>query len=799
MRKIIILLGVLLLLIIAAGGIARYYYLPRAWPQTDGTLTLAGLQAPVEVFRDKWGIPNIYAQNEHDLFFAQGYVHAGDRLWQMDFNRRIGSGRLSELVGEATLDTDIFLRHLGMHRASAKDWELLSPEVRAILTAYVDGVNTYIESHQGRLPLEYTILGVKPEPWKPLDSIVWAKVMAWDLGGNWEAELLRARLINQVGRQAVADLVPPYPQDAPVIVPPGVGNYAFLQDATLTAYRPIRQVLGISTGAWASNNWVVSGDKSTTGAPLLANDPHLGLNIPSVWYANGLHAPDFDVVGVTFPGIPGIVIGHNRNIGWGVTNLGPDIQDLYIEKINPDNPNQYEFQGQWEEMQVIQEVIRVKGRPDPEVVTVRITRHGPIMNPAVESLKGALQPLAMRWTALDGTTMFEALRRLNEAENWDQFRAALSHWAIAGQNFVYADTAGNIGYQATGLVPIRKSGDGSVPVPGWTGDYEWTGFIPFDEMPRSFNPPSGYIVTANNKVVADSYPYFLSNEWAAPYRAQRIEQLLTAKDKLSPEDFRDIQADTYVLPAERLMPFFQQVSAAGDVQAKAISALQDWDMQEQADSAGAAVFEAWFHHAVLNTFSDELGEWMEDYSRAGMEALLQLLDNPDAAWWDDVTTPDKTETREEILSRALADAVQELQEKEGGNWSWGGLHTMTFVHQPLGQSGIAPLEWVFNKGPVRARGSQFTVNRGGFSFNEPYTMQAGSSYREILNLAEPSASSGHRWDASLFQHTTGQSGQPFHSHYADMIAPWQAVEHQPMWFSREMIRANRVATLILVP
>lgn len=789
-RGLAILIGVLLILVVGA-GIARYYYLPRAWPQTDGVLAVAGLQAPVEVIRDEWGVPHIYAENEHDLFFAQGYVHAGDRLWQMDFNRRIGGGRLSELVGEATLDTDIFLRHLGMHRAAAKDWELLGPETRAMLTAYADGVNAYIELHQGRLPLEYTILGVEAESWRPLDTVVWAKVMAWDLGGNWETELLRARLINQVGRGRVGELLPPYPQDAPVIVPPAVGNYAFLGDASLSTYRPIRQVLGITAGAWASNNWVVSRGMSTTGAPLLANDPHLGLNIPSVWYANGLHAPDFDVVGVTFPGIPGVVIGHNRHVGWGVTNLGPDIQDLYIEKLNPENPNQYEFQGQWEDMQVIQEVIEVEDRDEPEVVTVRITRHGPIMNPAVESLKEALQPLALRWTALDGTTMFEALRLLNRAENWDQFRQALSHWAIAGQNFVYADVEGNIGYQATGLVPIRQNGDGSVPVPGWTGDYEWTDFIPFDEMPRMFNPERGYIVTANNKVVADSYPYFLSNEWSAPYRAQRIEQRLTAKDKLSPDDFQGIQADVYSLPAERLVPYLLQVSPAGDVQAQAMQALQEWDMRENADSRGAAVFEAWFRHAILNTFSDELGSRMEDYGRFGTEALLQMVDEADAVWWDDVTTPDKAETRKDILSQALANAVEELQERQGSNWSWGGLHSMTFVHQPLGQSDIAPLEWVFNKGPIRARGSNFTVNAAGFSFNKPYAMRAGVSYRQILNLAD--------WDASRFQHTTGQSGQPFHPHYADMIKPWQAVEPQPMWFSRDAVEKNAVATLRLVP
>lgn len=788
---IVVLIVVLVLLVIVGVGAGRYY-VSRSWPQTDGALTVAGLQAPVEVIRDEWGVPHIYAENEHDLFLAQGYVHAGDRLWQMDFNRRVGSGRLSEVIGKPTLDTDVFLRHLGMHRAAAKDWELLSSETRAMVTAYTDGINAYIESHPGRLPLEYPILGVDAEPWKPLDTIVWAKVMAWDLAGNWETELLRARLINQVGQDRVGDLLPPYRQGAPIIVPPGAGNYAFLGPASLSAYQPIQRILGISAGTWASNNWVVSAEKSTTGAPLLANDPHLGLNIPSVWYANGLHVPDFDVVGVTFPGIPGVVIGHNRHIGWGVTNLGPDIQDLYIERLNPDNPKQYEFQGQWEDVQVVREEIEVKGRPEPEVITVRITRHGPIMNPAVDSLKGALQPLALRWTALDGTTMFEAIRSLSQAENWDQFRQALSHWAVAGQNFVYADTAGNVGYQATGLVPIRENGDGSVPVPGWTGEYEWAGFIPFDEMPRMLNPERGYIVTANNKVVADSYPYFISNEWAPAYRAQRIEQLLTAKDTLSPEDFRDIQADVYSLPAERLMPYLTEViSPAGDDQVQAMQTLRSWDMREQTDSAGAAVFEVLLRHAVLNTFGDELGGWMEDYGGAGREALLQLVDDPDAAWWDDTTTPDRVETREDVMRQALADTVEALQERQGNDWSWGGLHTMTFVHQPLGQSGIAPVEWIFNQGPTRARGSYATVNAASFSFNDPFAMRAGVSYRQILDLAD--------WDASRFQHTTGQSGQPFHPHYADMIQPWQAVEHQPMWFSREAVETNGVTTLRLTP
>jgi penicillin amidase len=790
LRVLTVAILVLVVVLIIAAGAGRYY-ISRAWPQTAGRLEVAGLQAPVDVIRDEWGIPHIYAENDHDAYFVQGYVHAGDRLWQMDFNRRIGEGRLSELVGEPTLDTDIFLRHVGMHRAARKDWELLSPATRGVLTAYADGVNAYIESHRGRLPLEYTILGVAAEPWEPLDSVVWTKVMAWDLGGNWDSELLRARLVNLVGQERVNELVPPYQADAPVIVPSELGNYAFLGDASLRAYRPTQDLLGITTGRWASNNWVVSAAKSTAGAPLLANDPHLGLDMPSIWYANGLHAPGLDVVGVTFPGIPGIVIGHNERIGWGVTNLGPDIQDLYIERLNPENPNQYEFRGEWQDMEVVREEIRVKGHDEPVIANVRITRHGPIINPAVESLKGALQPLALRWTALDGTRMLDVLPQLLHAGNWEAFRAALSNWATAGQNFVYADVDGNIGYQATGLVPVRAQGDGRVPVPGWTGEYDWESFIPYADMPRAFNPERGYIVTANNKVVADSYPYFLSYEWAAPYRAQRIEQLLTVKPQLSPDDFRDIQADVHTLPAERLVPYLLGVQATDPTEGRAVSALRDWDLDLSLASGGGAVFESWLRAAVVETFADELGEWMDDYGGAGVEALLQMVDDPEATWWDDVTTPNDQETREEILRRALADAVAELESRQGDGWQWGTLHSKTFVHNPLGQSGIWLLERIVNAGPVPARGGPYTVNAASFSFDDPYVMRSGASYRQILDLSD--------WDASRFQHTTGQSGQPFHPHYADMIAPWQAVNHQPMHFSRAAVEANAAATLRLVP
>lgn len=378
-RKILfILLGLVIVLALVLVG-ALFFVRSSATTKTDGALTVAGLQSTVTVYRDQNGVPNIYADNTHDLFFAQGYVQAQDRLFQMDFQRRVGLGRLSEVLGEATLKTDQFLRTLGSGRAAAEDLAMLSDDTLAILQAYADGVNAFIAANPDKLPVEFRILGYTPEPWQPLHSVAWGKMMAWNLGGNWETELMTAQLIEALGPEAAATLMARYPEEGPFIIPPEVKSFAGLGQIDMSQVWAIKRLLKVNDPGVGSNNWVVAGSRTTTGMPLLADDPHLGMQIPSVWYVNGLHGAGFDVVGVVFPGVPGVVIGHNSRIAWGVTNLGPDVQDMFIEKINPDNPNQYEFQGQWLDMQVIEEPILVKGRTEPVIQTVRITRHGPIM------------------------------------------------------------------------------------------------------------------------------------------------------------------------------------------------------------------------------------------------------------------------------------------------------------------------------------------------------------------------------------------------------------------------------------
>jgi len=798
-------LGILILLvvIVAAGG--GYFVTRRSFPAVKGTIEAAGLQSQVEVYRDSWGIPHIYASNPHDLFFAQGYVHAQDRFWQMEFSRRQGSGRLSEILGKSALGSDRFIRTVGWHRTAAQELEQLDDEIRAVLEAYAEGVNAYISTRRGRLGLEFTILGLTgvkfdPEPWTPLNTITWAKVMAWDLGGNMGTELLRAQVAARLGASAVSEVVSPYPDDYPVIVPNPLTG-ATLESLPEAAFD--LHFLGTGEGI-GSNNWVVAGSRTETGMPLLANDMHLGIQMPSIWYEIGLHCEPvgpgcpFNVTGFSFAGVPAVIVGHNDHIAWGVTNLAPDVQDLFIERINPENPNQYEYQGEWLDMEVVREEIRVAGAEEPVVVNARLTRHGPIINDVAGGTEDewffGWQPLALSWTALQPGTLLQSVLLLDQASNWEDFREALSYWDVPSQNFVYADVEGNIGYQAPGRIPIRASGNGSMPAPGWTGEYEWVDYIPFDELPRAFNPEEGYVVTANNAVVGTDFPYFLGMDWAPGYRARRIVELIEADASLSSADMQAIQGDSSPVYTQEVLPYLITLSSDKPRLAEALNLLRDWDGRAVRDSAGAALFEAFRLHLIDLTFGDELGERLLSRARntAGI-ALVGLLPDEASPWFDDVTTP-PVETRDEIMLQALEEAVDELTETLGRNmnrWRWGDLHTATFENQSLGQCGIGLVEALFNRGPVPVDGSTVAVNATAYSPNDPYTVRAVPSQRQIVDLKD--------FTRSLSIHTTGQSGHPYHPHYSDMIDPWRNIEYHPMLFAKESIVADKKALLILTP
>src|SRR6266852_622309 len=495
-----------------AGG-AYYILMRRPLPKTKGELHLQGLHESVEVITDRYGVPHIYAQNEDDLFFAQGFVHAQERLWQMEFNRRLGSGGLAEIFGEIPLEIDRFTRRLGLHRASVAAVEHLSEHSKRIMNAYAQGVNAFIEGNLNNLPLEFTLLRFKPAPWRIEDSIQWSKMMGWNLAGNWETEVIRARIVAKLGAERAAKLEAGYDPSHPLIIPPGV-EYQGINLGMLEQYEQLKQLSGFGMMG-ASNNWVVDGTMTTTGMPILCNDPHLGQAAPSIWYECHLVAGDIDVIGVSFPGTPGVVIGHNQHIAWGITNAISDVEDLYIEKFNPQNPNQYEYMGKWEEAQVIREEIKVRGTRAPVIEEVRITRHGPIVTSlphinnngdAGKNSSNAELPLALRWTGLEQCNIISSVQKLNRASNWKEFRDALRDWDVPPQNLIYADKEGNIGYVMAGAIPIRSKNQNLLPSPGWTGEYEWTGFIPFYELPQNYNPEQHFIVTANNRVVDDDYP-----------------------------------------------------------------------------------------------------------------------------------------------------------------------------------------------------------------------------------------------------------------------------------------------------
>ncbi len=794
-----------------AGG-AYYLFMQRPLPKTNGTLRLAELHEPVEIVTDSYGVPHIYAHNEDDLYLAQGYVHAQHRLWQMEFNRRIGSGRLAEIFGEVALEADRFTRRLGMHRAAAEGVRQVSAHSRRILDAYARGVNAFISSHRHNLPVEFTILRLNPTPWQAVDSVQWSKMMGWNLGGNWETELVRARLVAKLGPERAAKLETGYDPAHPLIIPPGVA-YDGVNLGMLAQYAEIKQLSGFGL-LGGSNNWVVDGTMTTTGKPIVCNDPHLGQAAPSIWFECHLTAGEIDVVGASFPGAPGVVIGHNRHVAWGVTNAVSDVEDLYIEKFNPANPNQYEFMGKWEEAQVYREEIKVKGRAEPVIEEVRVTRHGPILtalksNPvAPNSDQPAELPLALRWTGLEHHDIMSALEKMALATDIHSFRNALRHWDVPAQNFVFADTNGDIGYVMAGAIPTRAKGQALLPMPGWTGAYEWTGLIPFEELPQVTNPPQHFIATANNRVVGDSYPYYITHEWLNGYRAQRIRDLLTSKGKLALSDMAAIQSDQYSIPAEHITPHILSIAPRTLLASQAQDILRTWHYVLAPDSAAASIYTTFLRKLEHIIFAVLLGDdegllksylgvgttllaIMNGYTSRSKPQIIRMLKERDDSWFADSVVSNGPRTWETALHRAFEAALEELREKLGDdpvNWQYGKIHKMTYSH-PLGM--VKPLDKLFNRGPYPVGGDIDTVNMGAVSPTQPENVVTVPSFRLIANLADLAA--------SLSMHAPGQSGHPASKHYDDFIKPWRNVEHHPMLFDHEMIDEHAVGTLRMIP
>ncbi|MBN2005374.1 MAG: MFS transporter [Anaerolineae bacterium] len=792
--------GVLLALIVIIAGVGTWF-VRRPWPQVEGTIKVDGLTAPVKVLRDAYGIPQIYAENEHDLFFAQGYVHAQDRLWQMETMRRLGNGTMSAAVGKRSVSKDLYYRALGLRRVAEESWEKMDAETRTILENYSAGVNAYANTHRDRLPIEFTLFGVDYEPWTPVDTLTYGNLLSRLLSGNLSFELIRLMMTSELGEDVVSELFPSFDPEMPLIIPEGVDLYKDFQGMRFDIWDMIEAQSGYPSGDWGSNDWAVHGDRTASGMPILANDTHLGTLLPSYWYANGLHGGRFDCVGFTFAGVPLIIIGHNASISWGTTNLGPDTQDIYWEKLDDrENPTQYEYMGEWRDLRVVEETIEVKNGK-PQTFKVYFTNHGPIINEFSTSMSGG-EPISLRWTLFEGNLLMQSVVHLNLATNWEEFRDALRDWDLPGQNFVYADVNGNIGYQATGRTPIRvKDHQGMLPVTGWTGAYEWQGYIPFDEMPAVLNPPDGYVATANNKITPDDYPYVMTYDWFPGYRAKLITDLLAASTQHTVETIEKIQADTYSLPAEYIRPYMLAIEPETDQQAKAIELLKDWDLRLETDRVGATIYEAWYVFTLRNTIEDNMSDNVEtqylsgNYQRHGTQhvpLMRRLLADPENAWFDDVSTPDKVETRDDILRRGLVDALEWLGDQYGkdpNNWTWGRAHVVSFSHLTFGS--IPVLGGIFNSRTIPARGDAFTIDAMGFAWNLPFEVGHGVAHRMIVDMAD--------FDKMEVILTTGQSEHLFNPHREDMLQMWQDVKYIQMPSSQEAVEANTESTLILQP
>ncbi|MGL3148850.1 penicillin acylase family protein [Microbacterium sp. A82] len=851
-----------LIVIVVIIAFVVVWTIQRSFPQASGEIEVDGLETAVSVQRDELGIPTITADSSHDLFYAQGFVHAQDRFFEMDFRRHVTSGRVAEMFGESQAGTDMFLRTLGWRDTAEQEVEALDETTRGYYDAYAEGVNAYLASHDGAdLSLEYAVLGIQNpdyevEPWEPADSVAWLKAMAWDLRTNIEDETQRALLVADAGDDtAAADsqallekLYPAYPFDKNPVIVPTISTVEPLEDGTGAAPASVTTdddadiQTAITTVEWAeadsvieaaslligdvgegigSNSWVVSGELTESGMPLLANDPHLGAALPSVWHQVQLRCSTvsaecpFDVGGFSFSGLPGVVIGHNSQVAWGFTNLTTDVADLYIEKVDGD---QYWRDGALVPMDVREETIKVAGGDDIDL-TIRSTVHGPIISGLVDDFTaiaetpvvgtgGTVLPLdgapeipagdvavSLRWTALEPGKTASAIFALNTSQNFDDFRRAASLFDVPAQNLIYADIEGNIGYQAPGRLPIRGAGDGWLPQPGWDSAYDWTGFIPFEELPVSYNPSSGFIVTANNAIVTDDYDYFLSRDWDYGYRAERIAHMIERRAALAPltaQDMRDIQNDNEMWIGKKLATAMGEVEVDGAGPQEAVALLRTWDAQNNPTSPGAAYANVLWKNLVMNLFANRAEPLPHDSQARLFLVVGGMLDDPfDPLWTNeqiDVASMD------EMLALSAEQAYDELVSLQGeatARWNWGGLHAITLTSDTLGSSGIAPIEMLFNRGPYPVGGGASVVNATGWELGESYATTTVPSMRMVIDLAN--------FDDSTWNHLSGASGHAFHPNYVDQTEDWAAGVQTPWAFTPDAVDEATVNTLVLTP
>lgn len=782
-RKIAIAAGGLLVILIFA-ALGGFFWLRTSLPKTSGTVALAGLERPVSIYRDANAIPHIFAESQRDAYFALGLVHAQDRLWQMEFLRRLGSGRLSEILGARLIGTDKYIRTLGLPRVAAETFENASPAAKAALIAYADGVNVWLGVRNGALPPEFLLLRYEPGAWKPTDPLLWSRLMAIRLGRNVGAERVRLRVAealaeNGLPAEMIHDLWPT----------------AAAEPTTIASGLPLPGPPLLRDSG--SNGWVVHGDRTETGKPILANDPHLRFGAPILWYLAHIEAPDLSLTGATVPGVPFMILGHNGSIAWGMTNGGGDVEDYFLETVESDDPGRYRTPAGSRAFNVRREVIQVKDA-DPVAFTVRGTRHGPVLSDLNAGRRQGAKVAALSTPALRGDDRtLDAVLAINSARDWAAFERAARNFHTPHTNLFFASVNGDVGFISSGRIPLRKAGSGFAPVPGANGRYDWAGYIPSADMPRTRNPKSGWVANANNRIVGSAYPYLITQNWGPPYRARRIAEILKQQAKHSIADSQALQRDTVSTAARELLPLMLAVPAKNPRAAKAVAMLKSWKHEMKRDRPEPLIYATWQRHLAQALISDELGgRKAHDYQRLvhrpGAKFLVRALIER-KRWCDDIRT-DETESCPHMLEKSLTSALDELAAALGpalSDWRWGDMHRAVFAHPVLSH---VPVVARLADLSIESDGGDYTVNRGmtaGQGHAVPPTHLDGSGYRAIYDLGD--------LDNSRFMIATGQSGNFLSPQYGSLLNRWRDGEYIKIHGSRAALLEAGASHLRLMP
>lgn len=802
MKKII--LGLLAALFVLLIGIAiiSYWILTKPLPEYEGSENVKSISSNIKIYRDSSAVPYIIAAKETDAAFALGYVHAQERMFQMDITRRAGEGRLAEILGSRAAPFDKMFRTIGIYEISEKIYPELNPRSKELLDAYADGVNEYLRLNNDNYSVEFDVLGYTPYKWKPEHSISIAKLMAWELNISLWTDVAFSHLVQKIGAEKAAEILPQFPENTPVIIPDHLEKISMIGTGLVETDKQFRKFFGIEGTHIGSNNWVINSKRSQSGKPIIANDPHLAFSIPGKWYVAVIRAGEWNAEGFTIPGLPGIVIGKNENISWVLTNVMADDADFYVEKLDTSG-TKYFMDNAWNSLTIKKDTIVVKDSSDI-IYDIRKTHRGPIIseihpyNVLFPDSSRSTADISMNWTALNVSDELYAIYSVNTAGNWTEFKEALRYFTAPGQNFVYADKEDNIGYVCAVKLPIRSNNSPTLIFDGTSSGSDWQGFVDYNEMPKLFNPDNNYIASANNKTVK-SFPYHISNIWEPPSRIDRIVELLGSKEKHSVKDFKKYQMDFYSHYAKIITPYildaFKNTKINDPNLNLSLELLKNWNFVMDKYDQAPTIFLVFFQNLLENIFIDEMGESLfKEYifiANVPYRIVEQMFRENNSIWFDNVKT-ETYETRDVIIRESLSGTLSELEEKFGGDiaqWQWLNLHTLTFMH-PF--SGVSPIvDKIVNVGPFTIGGDGTTIFNTEYSFTDPYKNKLGPSMRYIFDFSKP--------DEFEFILPTGQSGHIMSDHYSDMTSKWLEGKYIKLKTDNESIVSPNNHLLLLVP